>query len=187
MGSGLERCNALAPEEKDADLWMIWEEVRKIHQARTLLEVEHVMAHRFKKEKLQMSLFEHFVTEGNLRAGLAKGAMLEARWVRKEPAQSSREDKQCTRHCNTQLAFTDRWRRSGTSVTSLQPKPPEKWVLVKTKMGANRHHTAWCAITRRYRCVRCRRNKRCRRIERARADEAGLQAEKVEDVPCGKT
>ena len=37
---------------KDADLWiLIWEEVRRIHQEGTPLEVEKVEAHRSKKEK----------------------------------------------------------------------------------------------------------------------------------------
>ena len=32
------------------------------------MEVEHVTAHRSKKEKQQMSLFEHFITECNAKA-----------------------------------------------------------------------------------------------------------------------
>ena len=32
------------------------------------MEVEHVKAHRFKKEMWQMSLFEEFITEGNEKA-----------------------------------------------------------------------------------------------------------------------
>ena len=64
-------------EEKDAALLMlIWEEVRIIRQEGTRLEVRHVKAHRSKKEKQEMSLFERFVTEVNERAEeLADGAM----------------------------------------------------------------------------------------------------------------
>ena len=70
----------IGPKAEDADLWIwIWEEVRRIHQEGVLLEVEHVKAHRSKKEVQEMKLFEGFVTEGNERADeLAKdGAMLD--------------------------------------------------------------------------------------------------------------
>ena len=54
----------IGPTAKDADLWtLIWEEVPKVHQEGTLLEVEHVKAHRSKK-KQEMTLSERFVTEG---------------------------------------------------------------------------------------------------------------------------
>ena len=70
----------IGPRAKDVDLWLcIWEEVRRIHQEGVRLEVEHVKAHRSKKEVQEMKLFERFVTEGNERADeLAKdGAMLD--------------------------------------------------------------------------------------------------------------
>ena len=43
------------------------------------MEIEHVKAHRSKKERQQMSLFERLITEGNEKADeLAKeGAMLD--------------------------------------------------------------------------------------------------------------
>ena len=88
----------------DVDLWiMIWEEVRRIHQEGVHFEIEHVKAHR-SKEKQQMSLFEHFVTESNQKADeLAKdGAMMmEARWLRYGPAQSAEKKRGCTRLCRT--------------------------------------------------------------------------------------
>ena len=47
------------------DLWiLIWEELHRVHQEGTLVEVEHVTAHRYEKEIQQMSLFERFTTEG---------------------------------------------------------------------------------------------------------------------------
>ena len=70
----------IGPKAKDADLWIfIWEEVRRVHQEGTSLEVEDVKAHRSKTEKQQMALFETFVAEGNEKADeLAKdGAMLD--------------------------------------------------------------------------------------------------------------
>ena len=54
---GAMKCNG--SKAKDVDLWIfIREEVRRVHQAGTLLDVEHVKAHRSKKRKPHMSLFE---------------------------------------------------------------------------------------------------------------------------------
>ena len=44
---------------------LIWEEVHRIRQEVLLLEVEHVKAHRSKNEVQEVTLFEHFVTDGN--------------------------------------------------------------------------------------------------------------------------
>ena len=59
----------IGPRAKDADLWIFnWEEVRRIRQEGVLQEVEHVKAHRSKKEVEEMKLFERFVTEGSERS-----------------------------------------------------------------------------------------------------------------------
>ena len=56
---GEMRC--IGPRGKDADLWiLIWEEWHRVHQARILVEVEHVKAPRTKKEMQPMSLLESF-------------------------------------------------------------------------------------------------------------------------------
>ena len=39
--------------------------MHRIHQEVLLLEVEHVKAHRSKNEVQEVTLFEHFVTNGN--------------------------------------------------------------------------------------------------------------------------
>ena len=56
-----------------------WEEAHRVHREGILLEVEHVKAHRSKKEKQEMLFFDRFVAEGNERVDeLAKdGAMLD--------------------------------------------------------------------------------------------------------------
>ena len=47
----------IGPQAKGADVWIIvWEEVR--HQEGTLVEVEHVKAHRSQTEKQEMTFFE---------------------------------------------------------------------------------------------------------------------------------
>ena len=57
------------PRAGDADLWIkIWEELHGLAERCILVEVEHVKAHRTKKEKTDMSHFEKFVTEGNEKA-----------------------------------------------------------------------------------------------------------------------
>ena len=57
----------------------IWEELHELAKRGILVEVEHVKAHRTKKEKEKMTQFERFVTEGNEKADeLAKaGAMMD--------------------------------------------------------------------------------------------------------------
>ena len=71
----------MCPKARDADLWiLIWEELRGIiKKEHTSLEVKHVKAHRSRKEKHELTLFERFLTEANERADeLAKyGAMLD--------------------------------------------------------------------------------------------------------------
>ena len=37
----------------------------------------------------------------------------------------------------------------------LEPKPQEKWTFANKKGKAQKHHTEWCAIAHKYRCVRC--------------------------------
>ena len=40
----------------------------------------------------------------------------------------------------------------------LEPKPQEKWTFANKKGKAQKHHTEWCAIAHKYRCVRCGRS-----------------------------
>ena len=45
-----------------------WEQLKIFRSKEMLIEFEHVTAHRTKKERRQMSLFEKFITEGNKKA-----------------------------------------------------------------------------------------------------------------------
>ena len=70
----------IGPTAKDADLWiLISEELNRVPKEGILVEVEHVKAHRCKKEKQQMSPSDIFITEGNEKADeLAKeGAVMD--------------------------------------------------------------------------------------------------------------
>ena len=60
---GERKC--IGPKAGDADLWIkIWAELHLLTSKEILLEVEHVKAHRTKKEKKDFSHFEKFVTDG---------------------------------------------------------------------------------------------------------------------------
>ena len=61
---GERKC--IDPKAGDADFWIkIWEELHRLAERDIVVEVEHVKAHRTKKEKKEMSHFGKFVTEGN--------------------------------------------------------------------------------------------------------------------------
>ena len=73
-------------------------------EAGILLEVEHVKAHRSKKEKQEMSFFERFVTEGNERAGeLATGGAIltggDMAQISASTVQHKREEYAASLHC----------------------------------------------------------------------------------------
>ena len=56
------------PKAKDADLGvLIWEELHSVHPEVTLVDVEHVKAHRSKKEQQETSLFEKPTTRATRR------------------------------------------------------------------------------------------------------------------------
>ena len=71
----------MCPRAKDADLWiMIWEELHRVSSSRRhTVDVEHVKAHRTRKEMQHMSLSENFITEGTEKADepAKEGAMLD--------------------------------------------------------------------------------------------------------------
>ena len=75
---GEQNGNAIDPKAGDADLWIkLWEELQLLRWKEILVEVEHVKAHRTKKEKEEMSHFEKVFAEGNEKADeLAKAAAM---------------------------------------------------------------------------------------------------------------
>ena len=75
-GLGRRDMKCLGPKAKDADLWIFtWEEVHRIHQEGILLEVENVKAHRSKKEKQEMSLFQRMIEDGKESADELYGTL----------------------------------------------------------------------------------------------------------------
>ena len=64
---GERKC--IDPKAGDAGLWIkIWEDLHLPVSEEIVVELEHVKAHRTKKDKEGMSQFEKFVTDGNEKA-----------------------------------------------------------------------------------------------------------------------
>ena len=160
------RC--IGPRAKDADLWiLIWEELRRCHQEGILVEVEHVKAHRTRKEMQQMSLFERFIAEGNAKADeLPKeGTMLDGGLVaevRASTVQREREDVSATlQYAASFHCLVEEWK----DCKALKPQPREKWIFVDKKREATKHQTEWCAAACKYRCMRCGRGSKYMKME----------------------
>ena len=74
-----------------------------LRTAPCVVEVEHVRAHRTKKEKNEMSHFENFVTEGNENADeLAKQeqSWMKGVWPMQEQRLCSRSERKCLQRCS---------------------------------------------------------------------------------------
>ena len=85
----------IGAKAKDADLWiLIWKEVHRVHQEGILVEVEHVKAHRSKKENSKCRSSKSSSQKGNDE--LAKeGAMLDGggmAQIRATEVQQKREE-----------------------------------------------------------------------------------------------
>ena len=99
------------------------------------MEVEHVKAHRTKKEKEKMTQFEMFVTEGNGKAdGLAEaGAMLDEGFMagaRAKTMQQEREEvKMALQYAASFHCLAERWK----DCEELRPKPRETWIFFCAK------------------------------------------------------
>ena len=103
LWKGESKC--IDPNTGDADLRIkIWEELQLQRSKEILVEVEHVKAHRTKREKKDMSPLEKFVTEGN-EQGWTKVS-----WQKREQRQCSRNEKMCTQLYSVQPALTALWK-----------------------------------------------------------------------------
>ena len=94
------------PKVGDADLWIkIWYESHLLVSKEILVKVEHVKAHRTKKDKHEMSRFEKFVAEGNVKANeLAKtGATLDEWFTAEGRAETVQHERERRRVCSFAL------------------------------------------------------------------------------------
>ena len=115
MVYGEEKENALIRKLAMLNLRIkIWEETHVLMSREILVEVEHVKAHRTKKDKKVMSHFEKFVTDGTEQADeLAQaGAMLDEGFVAEARANTVQQEERekCMQPCSTQPAFTAWWK-----------------------------------------------------------------------------
>ena len=73
-----------------------WEELHELVKRGILVEVEHVKAHRTKKEKEKMTQLERFATKGNEKADeLAKvGAMLDEGYMADARVETMKQERE---------------------------------------------------------------------------------------------
>ena len=109
-------------------MWIkIWKELHRLAARDVAVEVDHVEAHRTKKEKREMSRLEEFVAEGNEKAdGLAKeGAMLDEGFMteaRAETMKQGREEVYVASQCAASFhCLVEEWK----DCEELKPKPKE--------------------------------------------------------------
>ena len=128
-----------------------------------MVDVEHVKEHRTKKDKIEMSHFERFVTEGNEKADeLAKaGAMMDEGFMaeaRRETVQQEREDVfaalqyAASFHCLVE---------EKKDCEELKPK-----LSLTRKMNNLSIGREWCAQAKKYRCMRCGKGSKCMKMPR---------------------
>ena len=96
MGCGEDKEKCIKPKAGDADLWIkMWEELHRLAARDIVVEVEHVKAHRTKKDKKEMSHFEKYVMHGNEKADeLAKAeAMLDEGFLAEARAKTMQQER----------------------------------------------------------------------------------------------
>ena len=121
----------IKPRAGDADLWIkIWEELLSLDERDITVEVEHVKAHRTKKEKKEMS---HFLRRLSPKATRrreqcwTKGFISEAR---AEPMQQEREEVHAAlQYAASFRCLVEEW----YDCEERKPKPKEKWIFVDQK------------------------------------------------------
>ena len=141
------------PGAKDADLWiLIWEELHGVRQEGILVEVEHVKAHRSKKEMQHMSHFQRFITEGNAKADecAKEGAMLDGglgAQVRAITIQQEREEVHAALQCTASFQWV--WWRNEKMVKSLDQSQKRSGLLKAKKSGSKEvSHGVVCGSNR---------------------------------------
>ena len=158
MVYGEER-ECINPRAGDAHLWLnMWEESDSLTARKIAVELEHVKAHRTKKEKKDMSHFEKLITEGNekvdelarARAMLHEGFMY-GRSKSSDNAAGARRGARSFAVCS-QLSLLG---EGMENCEELKPKPKGKWIFVDQGKEETKHRTEWCAETNKDRCKRC--------------------------------
>ena len=150
---------------------------------------KHVKAHRSKKEKQQMSLFEQFITEGNEKANeLANdGAMMdggEMAKMRTSTVQQKREDVHAALQCAASFnCLVEEWQ----ACKELWAKPKEKCTSVDRQVEAKNHRTEGRAAASKDRCMRCGRSSNKMKMPRTCEGPRGLEKDFQHKLKCGKS
>ena len=141
MGYGLEKeKGSVRKLALLTDLWIKnWEQLHHFVSRDLVVEVEHVNAHRTKKDKNDMSHLERFVTEGNEKADeLAKeGAMLDEGFMAEAKTKTMQQERE---EVYTVLQYAASFHclvEEGKDCEELRPKPKEKWTFVDKKREEN--------------------------------------------------
>ena len=117
------------PKAGDSDLCIkIWEQLHHLVSRDIVVEVEHVKAHRTKKDKKEMSQLEKFVTEGNGKVDeLAKvGAMLDEGFLAEVRANTVQQEREYVYAALQYAASCHCLEEEWKDCEELKPKPKEK-------------------------------------------------------------
>ena len=123
----------------------------------TLVEVEHVKAHRSKKVKKDMSQFEKFATGGNEKADeLAKaGSILDEGFLAETRARRVQQERDVVcaalQYAPSFHCLVEEWE----DCEELKPKSKEKWIFVVEKKEEMKYRMELCVGVNKYRCMRC--------------------------------
>ena len=137
----------IKPKAGDADLWIkIWEE---LHLLAARVEVEHVKAHRTKKDKKKLSWQKQeqcrFMAEAKAKT-----------------VQQEREEMYAAlQHAASFHCLVEAWK----DCEELRPKPKEVEFRV-SKRQETKHRAEWCAEAIKYRCMRCGRGSKYMMVPR---------------------
>ena len=127
------------------------------------VEVEHVKAHRTKKDKKDTSRFEKFVTDGSEKADWAgEGRCDFGRRI--YGGSESKDGAAGTRGSICSLAVCSEFSLFGRRLEGLRRTHAEakrKVDFVDKNREEMKHRTEWCAQVNKYRCMRCARGSKC--------------------------
>ena len=142
---GERKC--IDPKAADADLWIkIWEELHPLTSKEILVEVEHVKAHRTKKDKNDMSQFERFVAEGKrmlMSWQRQEQCWTNDLWQKREQKLCSKSEKRCMQRLQYPASFHCLVEER-KDCEGLKPKPKEKLTFVdKKREEKKKHRTEW--------------------------------------------
>ena len=108
-----------------------------------LVEVEHVKAHRTKKDKKHMQQCEKFVADDKEKAHeLAKaGAIFDEEFMTETRAKTIQQEREevhaALQHAASFHCLAGEWK----DCEELKPKPKEKWIFVDKKSEETKHRT----------------------------------------------